>query len=155
MSKPNSTGCYGQLNSSSLHNQARRNPLGGDVCSPVQNHDMVPSLQDNIKSQTHSRVSECDGWPTLQVKPSPVNRMVTASTGVQTDMLQVVHPSCRSVHVSSPRPECLGHRCSKHKLVGSHSLCLPSNSSPSQGDKKIRQCHCLIIEIAPGWPEMP
>ena len=30
----------------------------------------------------------------------------------------------------------LGHRCSEHKLDGSHSLCLPSNSSPSQDDPK-------------------
>ena len=50
---PNSVGCYTQLNSSSLHKQTRRNPLGGDVCSPVEDHD--------IKSHTHSRVSECDG----------------------------------------------------------------------------------------------
>ena len=68
--------------------------------------------------------------------------MVTASAGVQTDLAQVVHPSCRSepqtaiVRVSNPRPKCLGHRCSKHKLVGSHSLCLPSDGSPSQGDPK-------------------
>ena len=73
--------------------------------------------------------------------------MVTASACVQTDLSEVVHPSCRSichssepqtttVHVSSPRPECLGHRCSKHKLVGPHSLCLPSNGSPSQGGPK-------------------
>ena len=41
--------------------QTRRNPLGGDVCSPVEDHDLVPSLPGNIKSQTHSRVSECDG----------------------------------------------------------------------------------------------
>ena len=68
--------------SSSLHQQTRRNPLGGDVCSPVENHDLVPSFQDNIKSHTHSRVSECDGQPTVQVEPSPANRMVTASVGV-------------------------------------------------------------------------
>ena len=86
VSKPSSAGCYGQLNSSSLHKQARRNPLGGDVCSPVENHDLVSSLQDNIKSQTHSGVSECDGQPTVQVKPSTVNRMITASAGVQTDV---------------------------------------------------------------------
>ena len=30
----------------------------------------------------------------------------------------------------------LGHRCSQHKLDGSHCLCLPSNSSPSQCDPK-------------------
>ena len=73
--------------------------------------------------------------------------MVTASAGVQTDLSQVVHSSCRSichlpepqsstVRVSSPRPKCLGHRCSEHKLVGSHCLCLPSHGFPLQGDKK-------------------
>ena len=51
VSKPNSVGCYGQLNSSSLHKQTRRNPLGGDVHSPVEDHDLVPSSPDNLKSQ--------------------------------------------------------------------------------------------------------
>ena len=78
---------------------------------------------------------------------SPVNRMVTASTGVHTDLTQVVHSSCRSlchssepqsstVRISSSRPKCLGHRCSEHKLVGCHCLCLPSHGSLSQGDPK-------------------
>ena len=71
--------------------------------------------------------------------------MVTTSTGVQTDLPKVVHsprgpirhlsePQASTVRVSYPRPEGLGHRCSKHKLDGSHCLCLPSNGSPSQGD---------------------
>ena len=47
-------------------------------------------------------------------------------------------PQSSTVHVSSPGPKCLGHRCSEHKLVGSHCLCLPSHSSPSQGDPKSR-----------------
>ena len=132
VSKPNSAGCYGQLNSSSPHKQTRRNPLGRVVLSPVEDHDLVPSLQDNLKSQTHSRVSECDGRPSVQVEPSPVNRMVTASAGVQTDLSKLVHSSCRS----NCHSKCLGHRCSEHKLVGSHCLCLPSHGSPSQGDPK-------------------
>ena len=147
VSKPNSVSCHRQLNSGSLHKQTRWNPLGRDVRSPVEDHDLVPSLPDNTKSQTHSRVSECDGQPVVQVEPSSVNRMVTASAGVQTDLSQVVHPSCRSichlpepqsstVRVSSPRPKFLGHRCSEHKLVGSPCLCLPSYGSPSQGDPK-------------------
>ena len=41
-----------------------------------------------------------------------------------------------TVRVSSPRLERLGHRCSKHKWVGSHSLCLSFHGSPSQGDPK-------------------
>ena len=48
-------------NSSSLHKQTRRNPLGRDVRSPVEDHDLVTSLPDNLKGQTHFRVSECDG----------------------------------------------------------------------------------------------
>ena len=126
----------------------------------------TPSLPDNLKSQTYSRVSECDGQPSVQVEPSPVNRMVTASTGVPTDLSKVVHSSCRSichlsesqsstVRISSPRPKCLGHRCSEHKLVGSHCLCLPSHGSLSQGDPKNQTISCLIIVIAPGWPGMP
>ena len=35
---------------------------------PVENHDMVPSLQNNPQGQAHSRVPECDGWPSVQVK---------------------------------------------------------------------------------------
>ena len=117
------------------------------MCTPVEDHDLGASLPDNLRSQTHSRVSECDGRPFVLVEPSPVNRMVTASAGVQTDLSEVVYSSCRSichssepqsftVCISSPRPKCLGHRCSEHKLVGSHCLCLPSHGSPSQGDPK-------------------
>ena len=147
VSEPNSSSCNGQLNSGSLHKQTRRNSLSGDVCAPVEDHDMVQSLSHNTKSQTHSRVSECDGRPPVQAEPNPVNRMVTASTGVQTNLPKVVHSSCRSVchssepqtpskGVSYPRPKGLGHRCSERKLDGSHCLCLPFNGSPSQGDPK-------------------
>ena len=96
VSKPNSVGFYGQLNSSSLDKETRRNPLRG-VHSPVEDHDLVPSLPDNLKRQTHSRVSECDGQSSVQVEPSAVNRMVTASVGIQTDLSKVVHSSCRSI----------------------------------------------------------
>ena len=68
-------------------------------------------------------------------------------SGVQTDLSEVVHPSCRyichssepqtsTLRVSNTRPKFLGHRCSEHKLDGSHCLCLPSYGSPSQNDKK-------------------
>ena len=136
--EPNSASCNGQLNSGSLHKQTRRNSLSRDVCSPVEDHDLVPSLSHNIESQTHSRVSECDGRPSVQVKPSAVNRMVTASAGVQTDLPKVVHTSCRpichssepqtsTVRISCPRPKGLGHRCSEHKLDGSQ--CSPSQTT--------------------------
>ena len=145
--EPNSASCNGQLNSGSLHQQTRRNSLSRYVCSPVEDYDLVPSLSHNIESQTHSRVPECDGRPAIPVKPSAVNRMVTTSAGIQTDLPKVVHTSCRlichssepqtsTVRISCPRPKCLGHRCSEHKLDESHCLCLPSYGSPSQGDPK-------------------
>ena len=145
--EPNSASCDRQLNSGSLHQQTRRNSLSRDVCSPVEDHDLVPSLPHNIESQAHPRVPECDGRPAVQVKPSAVNRMVSASAGVQTDLPEVVHTSCRlirhspepqtsTVRICCPRPKGLGHRCSKHKLDEPHGLCLPSYGSPSQGDPK-------------------
>ena len=164
VSKPNCVGCNGQLNSSSLHKQTRRNSLSRDVHSSVEDHDLVPSLPDNLKSKTHSRVSECDGEPSIKVEPSAVNRMVSTSTDIQTDLSKVVHPSCRSichssepqtstVRISSLRPKCLGHRCSKHRLDRFHCLCLPSNGSPSQSNPPKNQAmplpdHCNSHRLA-------
>ena len=106
----------------------------------------------HIILKDNSRVPECDGRPTFQVEPGSVDRMVTPSTGVQTDLPKVVHsprgpfchssePQAPSVRVSYPRPPGLGHRCSKHRLDGSHCLCLPSNGSPLQGDPKNQAMH--------------
>ena len=147
MPGPNSSSCNGQLDSGSVYKQTRGNSLSRNVRSPVEDHDLVPPLSHNIKGQTHSRVSECDGRPPIQVQPSAVDRMVTASTGVQTDLPEVVHssygpvchssePQTPSLRVPNPRPKGLGHRCAEHKVDGSHCLCLPSNGSLSQGDPK-------------------
>ena len=143
-----------------------RNSLSRDVHSPVEDHNIVPSLSHNIKSQTHSRVSECDSRPSFQVEPSAVNRMVTASGGVQTDLSEVVHSSCRSicyssepqtsaVCVSSPRPKFLRHRCSDINWTGLTAYAYPPTAVLQRVIQKIRQCHCLIIVIAPGWSERP
>ena len=90
--------------------------------------------------------------------------MVTASAGVKIDLSKVVHPSYRpvchssepqssTVHISSPGPKCLGHRCSEHKLVGSHCLfTLPWLSF--RVIQKIKECEGHIIVITPGWPGM-
>ena len=165
VSEPNSASCNGQLNSGSLHKQTRRNSLSRDVRSPVEDQDMVPSLSHNIKSQTHSRVPECDGRPSVQVEPSAVNTMVTASAGVQTDLSKWFTPHIDlfathlnhklPLYMSSPRPKCLGHRCSELKLDGSHCLRLPSNGSPSQGDPKNQTMPLPDHHNCPGWPGMP
>ena len=79
VSGPNRASCDGQLNCGGLHKQTRGNTLNGDVCTHVENHDMVPSFSHHIESQAHSRVSECDGRPTFQVESGTVNRMVGVS----------------------------------------------------------------------------
>ena len=61
VSETNSVSCNGQLNSGSLHKQTRRYSFNRDVHSPMEDHDMVPSLSHNTENQAHSRVSECDG----------------------------------------------------------------------------------------------
>ena len=92
--------------------------------------------------------------------------MIIAPIGVQTDLSEVVHSSCRSIYhssepqsstvrISSPRLKCLGHRFSEHKLVGSPAYAYPPMVLLQRVIQKIRQSSCLIIVIAPGWPGMP
>ena len=142
VSKLDSVGCHGQFNSSTLHKQTRRNSLSGDVCSPVETHDMVPSLQDNPQGQTHYRVPEV-----MADLLSRSNQVQVTEWSLHLQLSKGVHSSCRSichsceprssiVRISCPRPKCQGYRCSKHRLVGSHCLCLPSHASPSHGDPK-------------------
>ena len=117
----------------------KRNPLSRGVCSPVENNDLVSSLQDIFTCQAHSRVPEHDGRLLVQVNSNPINRMGTSPSGVQAHLSKVVHsshrPICHSsepqgstMYISSFRPISFEHRCPDHRLVRSHSLCLPSNS---------------------------
>ena len=164
--EPNSASCDGQLNSGSLHQQTRRNSLSRDVSSPVEDYDLVPSLSHNIESQTHSRVPECDGRPPVQVKPSAVSRMVTASAGVQTYLPKVVHTSCRLIcHSSEPQtstnvspipdPKAWDIDALNINLTSLTAYAYPPTALLHKVIQKIKQCNCLIIVIAPGWPGMP
>ena len=127
--------------------------------SPVEDHDLVPSLPDNLKSQTHSRVSECDGRPSVQVKPSPINRMF------QTDLSQVVYSSCRSIATRlnhkvplyvSPVPDQNAWDIDvlNINLSGLTPYAYPPTALLHRVIQ-IRQSSCLITVIAPGWPGMP
>ena len=162
----NSASCKGQLNSGSLHKQTRRNSLSRDVCSPVEDHGLVPSLSHNIESQTHSRVSECDGRPSVQVEPSPVNRMVTASAGVQIDLQKwfTPHVDLFATHLNhklplyiSPVPDTKAWDIDSLNInwTGLTAYAYPPTALFHRVIQKIRQCYCLIIVIAPGWLGMP
>ena len=158
MPEPNSASSDGQLNSGSLHHQTRRNSLSRDVCSPVEDYDLLPSLSHNIESQTHSRVPECEGRPSIPVKPSAVNRMVTTSAGIQTDLPKVVHTSCRLIcHSSEPQTSTVRRDIDALNInwTSLTAYAYPPTALLHKVIQKIKQYHCLIIVIAPGWPGMP
>ena len=100
----------------------------------LEDHYLVPSLPDNLKSQTNSRVSECDGRPSVKVEPSPVNRMVTASAGVQTDLSQLNHKV--PLYVFPVPDQNAWDIDALNTNLGSHCLCLPSHGSTLQGDPR-------------------
>ena len=162
--EPNSASCDRQLNSGSLHQQTRWNSLSRDVCSPVEDYDLVPSLPHNIESQAHPRVPECDGRPAVQVQPSAVNRMVSASAGVQTDLPEVVHTSLFATHLNHklplyvspvPDPKAWDIDALNINWTSLTAYAYPPTALLHKVIQKIKQCHCLIIVIAPGWPGMP
>ena len=129
----------------------------------LQDHDLVSSLSDNPKSQTHSRVPECDCRPSVQVKPGSINRMVIASVGVQTDLSKVVHSlfATRLNHklplYISPVPDQNAWDIDALNInwPGLTAYAYPLMALLYRVIQTIRQCNCLIIVIAPGWPGMP
>ena len=122
-------------------------------------------LQDNIKSQTHSRVSECDG------------HLLSRSNEVQSTewslYLQVFKQICQKW--VTPHVDLFATRLN-HKLLlyvspvpdqnawdidalninwsGLTAYAYPPTALPHRVIQKIRQCNCLIIVIAAGWPGM-
>ena len=50
MPKPNSVGCYGQLNSSIYINK-QGGTHSSEMCAPCGDHDLVPSFPDNLKAR--------------------------------------------------------------------------------------------------------
>ena len=143
-----------------------QNTLSGDVCTPVENRDLVPSFSHHIESQAHSRVSECDGRPTFQVESGTVDRMVTTSTGVQTDLPRWFTPHVDlfatylnhklPLYVSPiPDPKAWDIDALNINWTGLTAYAYPPTARLHRVIQKIRQCNCLIILIAPGWPGMP
>ena len=112
---------------------------------------LATCIQSLLSKNAIERVENVKSFGFYSCQASPKveasNRLKQAQHFSISDLSKVVHSSSRSichssetqtstVRGSSPRPKCLGHRCSEHKADGSHSLCLPCNGSPSQGDPK-------------------
>ena len=111
-------------------------------------------------------VSECEGQPSVQVEPSAVNRMATTSTGVQTDLPEVVHPSLDlfATRLNHKLPLYVSLVPDKNawdidalniNWSGLTAYAYPPMALLQRVIQKIRHCNFLIIVIAPGWPDMP
>ena len=118
------------------------------------------------KSQAHSREPEFDGRPSVQVEPRSINRMVTASAGVQTDLSKLVTPhvnlcATRLNHkvplYISPVPDQNAWDIVALNMIwlGLTAYAYPPTALLRRVIQKMRQCNCLIIVIVPGWPGMP
>ena len=156
VSEPNCASCNGQLNSGSLHKQTGRNSLSRDVCTPVEDQDLVPSLSHNFKSQTHSRC--------LNVMADLLSRSNQVQSTEWSLHPQVFKQICRrwftshadlfATHLNhkllmyvSPIPD---PNAWDTDALNINWACLTAYAYPPTAllhrvIQKIRQCHCLII----------
>ena len=112
---------------------------------------------------THSRVSECDGRPSVQVEPSAVNRMVTASKQIchkwftpHVDLFATRLNHKVPLYVSPvPDPNALDIDALNINWSGLTAYAYPPMALLQRVIQKIRQSSFPIIIIATGWAGMP
>ena len=137
------------------------------MCSPSEDHGLVPSLPDNLKSQTHSRVSECDVADLL----SRSNQVQSTEWSLHPQVFQQICQKWFTPHVDlfatrlnhklplymSPVPDHNPWNIDALNInwPGLTAYAYPSTALLHRVIQKIRQCNCLIIVIAPGCPGMP
>ena len=162
----NSVSCDGQLNSGSLHQQTRRNTLSRDVRSPVEDHDLVPSLPHNIETR---HIPGC-----LNVMAdllSRSNQVQSTEWSLHPQVFkQICHKWCTphvdlfATHLNHklplyvspiPDPRAWDIDALNINWTNLTAYAYPPTALLHKVIQKIRQCHCLITIIAPGWPGMP
>ena len=133
--------------------------------SPVEDHDLVPSLPDNLVSQTHSRVSECADLL------SRSNQVQSTEWSLHPQVFKQISQKWFTPHVDLfathlnhklplyvspiPDPKAWDIDALNINWMGLTAYAHPPTALLHRVIQKIRQCHCLIIVIAPGWPGMP
>ena len=162
----NSVSCDGQLNSGSLHQQAGGNSLSRDVRSPVENHDLVHHYHITLKAR---HIPGC-----LNVMADLLSRSNQVQSTEWSLHPQVFKQICRkwftphvdlfATHLNhklplyvSPIPDPRAWNIDALNINWTNltAYAYPSTALLHKVIQKIKQCHCLIIVIAPGWPGMP
>ncbi|XP_071176215.1 serine-rich adhesin for platelets-like [Mytilus edulis] len=134
------TGCHGQLHSSGLSSESRRDPFLFSVSSEQGNSSSVSQSRYNSVSETCSRQSKSSGGCSLPFPCSSEHRMGNSSISVSGDHSLLGSSSYRSfchqsesqvgdLCFSHSRRESLGSRCYDPILEGNVQLHVPSFSS--------------------------
>ena len=166
MSKSNSPGCHGQLNSSNLHQQTGQDSLSGNVRPNIKNHELVSLIQNITPCETHPTMSnviaDCLSRSTqiqsteCSLHPQVFKRICKKWFTPRVDLFatRLNHKLPRYV---SPVPDqnawnIDGLNISWSSLV---AYAYPPTALLPKVVQKVRQYNCLLILVAPGWPGMP
>ena len=156
-----------QHNSGVVHKQVRRHEVRPNLCSTVENLDLVFQITSDSKSPTHSRPAECGSRQAIPARTDHPDRVVSPSRGLPDNMQQVAlarnRPICHevqqqvtSVCVTGTGSSGLSSGCTQSAMGGSGRICLPTSSHLGQKVDKLQDCPCKrIVLIDPGWPNMP
>ena len=147
VSKRDCFDCLGQHHSGLLYQQGGRYEIRLTLCSPLEAPVVVQPQTNYLTGLTHSGSSQCDCRQTVSAPPGDSDRVVSASSGVQSDLQQMALASDRlvchriqqqtsKVCVSGTRSEGLGYRCSQPLLGGTGSLRVSPGSAPGEGDSQ-------------------
>ena len=163
---PNSASCDGQLNCGCLHQQTRGNTLSGDVCISVENHDLVPSFHITLKAR---HIPGCLNVMADLISRS--NQVQSTEWSLHPQVFKQISQKWFTPHVDLfathlnhklplymspiPDPKALDTDALNIDWTGLIAYAYPPTALLHRGIQKIRQCSCLIILIAPGWPGMP
>ena len=166
MPEPNSVSCYGQLNSGSLHQQTRRNSLSRDVCSPVKImtwcHHYHTTLKAryipgclNVMADLLSRSNQVQSteW---SLHPQVFKQICQKWFTPHVDLFATHLNHKLPLYVSPvPEPRAWDIDALNINWTNLTAYAYPPMALLHKVIQKIKQCHCLIIVIAPGWPGCP
>ena len=114
----------------------------------------MPSLQNNPMGQAHSRMPECDDGLTFQVKPDPIDRVVTPSTPHVDLFATHLHHKLQLYVSPVPDQHAWDIDALNINWLGLVAYAYLPTALLHRVVQKIRQCYCHVILIVPGWPGM-
>ena len=131
--------------------------------SPVEDHDLVPSLPHNIESQAHSNVMadllsrsnqvQSTEW---SLHPQVFKQICQKWFTPHVDLFATHLNHKLPLYVSPiPDPRAWDIDALNINWTNLTAYAYPPTALLHKVIQKIRQCQCLIIVIAPGWPGMP